>query len=347
MNKIFKVGILGGTGIVGQKLIQLLINDQKFVIEEIGASEQSVGKFYKDVCIWKLSDNYLPEYIQNKIVKACFPNNFTNCDLIFSTLPLEYSYEIEKAFLFANFPIISNSSCYRMNPEVPLIIPYINNDHLELIKKQQLKYNLSKGFLITNANCVTTGVIYAIYNLHQKFKIKQMNIVTMQSISGAGSSGINAFDICNNVIPYIDNEEDKLKNEPLKILGNINVLNDDISIIPEDIQIDVTCNRVSVINGHMKCISLKFHQSLDDIDIDIIKQIILDNNNCIRIFDEECRPQPRIDSDYMKGFGISIGRLRKSNYWDLEMTVLSNNLVLGSAGSSILNAEICINNNLI
>jgi len=342
MEHKYKVGILGATGIVGQELVKLLINNSKFEIEELGASQNSIGKTYREIC--RKMNNIDDNIIFDKILKACVPENFKNCDLIFSVLPGDIAGDIERNFFLADFPIISNSSFYRNNPEVPLIVPYINNQHLQLIHKQRSTYNLQKGFLITNANCVVTGVMYALYNLHKTFNIKQMNIVTMQAVSGAGYNGVSAYDICNNVIPYINREEEKLKNEPLKILGE---LNNESNIINANIEIDSTCNRVNVINGHTSCISLKFDQSIKHIDLTEIKDIIINNNNCIQIFDDNIRPQPRIDNDYQNGFGISIGRLRKSNYWDLEMTIVSNNIVLGAAGSSILNAELCINNSYI
>jgi aspartate-semialdehyde dehydrogenase len=340
MSKIYKVGILGGTGLIGQNLIKLLINENLFHIEEIGGSMNSVHKYYKD--IWKLNDD-LPEIIGNKVIKLCIPENFKNCDFIFSTLNENISGEIENLFFMANFPIISNSSCYRMHEDIPIIVPYINNNHLELIKKQRSKYNINKGFIIKNANCVTVGLIYSIYNLHRIFKIKQLNINTMQSISENGFSGTSAYDIINNIIPYIDDEEEKLKNEPLKILGELY----DNNIIMANINIDSTCNRVNVLNGHTLCISLKFHENINNITLNEIKKTILENNNCIRIFENKYRPQPSMDLNYLNGYGISIGRIRKSNYWDLEMTVVCNNLIIGAAGSSILNAKICIENNLI
>lgn len=343
MEKKYKVGILGCTGLVGQKLIQLLLNNPKFEIEELGASEKSIGKLYKDATQWIFPEIYLPDYIQNKIIKLCIPENFKNCDLIFSTLTHDVASQIEHLFLFADLPLISNSSFYRTSPEVPLIVPYINNDHLQIVQKQRITYNLQKGFIITNANCVVTGIMYAIYNLHKNFNIKQMNIVTMQSIS-TGYSEILGYNICNNIIPYIDSEEEKLKQEPLKILG---YLNEDINIVPSIITIDATCNRVNVTNGHTSCISLKFNNEVSNLDIEDFKKIILENNNCIKIHEDKTRPQPRIDINYMNGFGISIGRIRKGEYWDLEMTIVSNNTVLGSAGSLIMNAEICIEYGLV
>lgn len=343
MERKYKVGILGSTGLVGQQLIQLLLKEENiFQIEELGASEKSIGKTYKDINTHHLT---IPEFIQTKIIKKCVPENFKNCDLIFSTLSCDAASIIEKEFVLADFPVISNSSFYRNSPEIPLIVPYINNDHLQLVYKQKNLYNLQKGFLVTNANCVVTGLMYAIYNLHKMFKIKQMNIVTMQAISGAGYSGVKGYDICNNVIPYIDLEEEKIKQEPLKILGELKTIDNVIDV--GVIQIDSTCNRVNVVDGHTSCISLKFENEIRNTDINQIKQIILNNNNCIKIHDDLYRPQPRLDSNLMDGYGISIGRLRKSNYWDLEMTIVNNNIILGAAGSAILNAKLCIEYSLI
>jgi aspartate-semialdehyde dehydrogenase len=346
-SKKYKVGILGATGIVGQTFIKLLLNNPRFEIVELGASEKSVGKTYNNACKWKLSDNiFLPDYIQNKYIKQCSPENFKNCDLIFSALNGDDSGYIEKNFVLSDFPVISNSSFYRNSNDIPLIVPFINNDHLQMITKQRIDYNLNKGFLITNANCVVTPLMYVIYNLHKQFNLKQMNIVTMQAISGSGYNGLSGYDITNNIIPYIYNEEDKLKQEPLKILGE---LTDNIQIKFSDIQIDACCNRVNVTDGHTLCVSIKFekHEDFHLLNLDEIKTIILQNNNCIRIFEDFYRPQPRIDINYMNGYGISVGRIRKGNYWDLEMTIVSNNIVLGAAGSAILNAESCIEYGLI
>lgn len=344
VNRKYKVGILGATGLVGQKFIELLLCNDKFEIIELGASEKSVGNLYKNIYKYN-HDVCLPEYIQNMYIKSCIPNNFINCDLIFSALPSESACLIEQEFVKCEFPVISNSAFYRNYPDIPLVVPYINNDHLQLINKQRISYNLQKGFLVTNANCVTTGLMYAIYNLHKLFNIQQMNIVTMQAISGAGYSGINAYDICNNIIPYIDCEEEKIKTEPLKILGLLKDVNANIEFA--DIKIDATCNRVDVIDGHTCCVSLKFENFNKEISLDEVKQKILDNNNCIYIHDDKYRPQPRIDCALKKGYGISIGRIRTGNYWDLEMTFVLHNTVLGAAGSAILNAELCMEYGLI
>jgi aspartate-semialdehyde dehydrogenase len=284
--------------------------------------------------------------MQNKYIKECLPDNFKTCDLIFSALNGDDSGYIEKNFVFSDFPVISNSSFYRNSPDIPLVVPFINNDHLQIITQQRINYNLNKGFLLTNANCVVIPLMYVIYNLHKRFNVAQMNVVTMQAISGAGYNGLQAYDICNNIIPYIHNEEDKLKQEPLKILGE---LTDNIQVQLSDIQIDASCNRVNVTNGHTCCISLKFknNEEFDVLNLNEIKQILIENNNCIRIFNDEHRPQPRLDINYMNGYGISVGRIRKGNYWDLEMTIVSDNIVLGAAGSAILNAETCIEYGLI
>lgn len=263
---------------------------------------------------------------------------------------------VEGAFRQAEQIVFSNAKNYRMDDNVPLVVPVVNPEHLDVVKHQRAKLGLKRGYIVTNANCSTTGMVVALKPLHDAFGITQLHVSTMQAISGAGYPGISSLDILGNVVPYIDGEESKIEQEPLKILGRLK--QDGSGFETEKIMIDATCHRVPVIDGHTETVSLKFRQQPKSIE-DIFK--VFENYTslpqklgvfsappqAIIVSRQANRPQPRLDLLAGKGYAVTVGRLRKGHYWDLTFTLLSHNTILGAAGSSIMNAEIALQRGLL
>jgi len=335
MKKI-PIAILGATGSVGQKFIELLSNHPWFEIAELGASERSAGKKYKDATKWVMQTP-LNNTVGDMEVKLCTPN--LKSKLVFSALDSSVAGEIETTFANNGYIVISNSKNHRFDKNVPLIIPEVNHEHLSLLEK-------GKGAIITNPNCSTIGLVLALKPLFDEFGIESLNVVTMQAISGGGYPGVSSLDILDNVIPFIDGEEEKLKTEPLKIFGKVK--NDEI----ENTQINISaqCNRVSVIDGHLENIQIKFRTKPTK------KNIINTWNNfsslpqslnlpsapkkTIHYFEEDHLPQPRINRNLENGMAVSVGRLRECEIFDFKFVVLSHNTVRGAAGGTLLIAEL-------
>lgn len=344
-NKI-PVGILGATGSVGQKFIELLSEHPWFEITEVAASERSSGKKYKDAVNWILSSP-IPEKIKELEVKDCEPN--LNCNIVFSGLDSSVAGPIEEAFAKKGYKVVSNSKNHRMDKNVPLLVPEINPDHLELIKTQ----NFNGGCIVTNPNCSTIGLVIAIKPLIDNFGLEAVNVVTMQALSGAGYPGVASLDAIDNVIPYIPSEEDKLETEPLKIFGKL----DGDKIQNNSVKISAQCNRVSVLDGHTECVQVKFKNKPSQ------KEIIqtwrnfsaepqklnlpMAPQNPIYYFEEEKYPQPRIHRNLDKGMAVSIGRLREDPLFDYKFIALSHNTNRGAAGGAILCGELMISKGYI
>ncbi|MEM4326062.1 MAG: aspartate-semialdehyde dehydrogenase [Candidatus Pacearchaeota archaeon] len=332
-----EVGVLGATGSVGQRLIQLLENHPYFKLTNLAASEKSVGKKYGEVMRekWFVSDK-IPEYAKNLVIKECKPN--FDCRIVFSALDSSIAAEIEKSFLEKGYIIISNSSNFRMENDIPLIIPEVNAEHIKLVEGKS-------SFIIKNPNCSATGLVLALAPLHKKFKIKRIFVTTMQALSGAGYPGVSSIDIIDNIIPYISNEEEKIELEPLKILGNFKKGKIEFA----DIKITAHCNRVNVLDGHLESVSFELEKkvSIEEIKREMINFNPLKDLNLptspkqpIIFLDEVNRPQPRLDRDIEKGMSCVVGRLRKCNVLDYKLTILSNNSIRGAAGGALLNAEL-------
>lgn len=333
------VAILGATGSVGQKFISLLANHPWFEIAEVAASERSAGKKYKQAVNWILSSQ-LPEFVGELTVKECEPN--LHSKIVFSGLDSGVAGPIEAAFAKKGYIVVSNSKNHRMNKDVPLLVPEINADHLELIKVQ----NFNGGCIVTNPNCSTIGMVMALKPLYDKFGLEAVNVVTMQALSGAGYPGVASLDIIDNVIPFISGEEPKLESEPLKILG---ILDKD-HVAYADIKISAQCNRVAVIDGHLECVQVKLKKKTTKEEIiNAWRNFSAEPQkynlpsaplNPIYYFDEEKYPQPRIHRDLDKGMAASIGRLREDSLFDYKFVVLSHNTNRGAAGGAILCAEL-------
>jgi aspartate-semialdehyde dehydrogenase len=342
MKKI-NVGILGATGVVGQMFVKLLENHPWFELTEVAASEKSSGKSYEEAIDgrWVVS-SHVPEYARNLTVKACEPN--LDCELVFSALDSSIALNTEKEFAKKGYAVSSKASSHRMDKDVPLIIPEVNPNHLDLIKAQQ-KSRGWKGFIVTDPNCSTIHMVLALKPLYDSFGIDKVMVTTMQSISGAGYTGVPSIDIIDNVIPYIKNEEDKLENEPLKLFGNMS----GSGINPANIKISAQCNRVGVRYGHTESVSVKLskHANEDEIinafnNFNPLKGLGLPSAPAKPIIynEKEGRPQPRLDLLEENGMASVVGRLRKCNILDYRFVVLGHNLVRGAAGAAILDAEL-------
>ena len=352
------VGILGATGTVGQRFIQLLETHPIFKVEAIGASSTSAGKEFKDACNWKMTSD-IPAAISSMIVSTCEPENFTNCQIIFSGLDASVAGEIELAFLHAEYAVFSNSKNHRMNPAVPLIVPTVNSDHFDLIEHQRTVFGIKKGFLITNANCSSTGLVCALKPLQDAFgPLSKVVVTTMQAISGAGYPGIPSMDILNNVVPYISGEESKMEQEAFKILGKMNSGNTSIANIT-NMKISASCNRVPVLEGHTESVFIEFEKKPAP-SIDGIKQVFEGYTShvqelgchsapkrCIVVKNQPDRPQPRLDSETESGNAVVVGNIRKCAVFDCKFTLLVHNTILGAASSSIMNAEIAVKKGLV
>jgi aspartate-semialdehyde dehydrogenase len=342
----YRVGILGATGTVGQRFCQLLENHPQFEITALAASDRSEGKPYREACAWKLSTP-MPENVKEIVVQAI--ESPLDCDLVFSSLPSSVARGTEEAFARAGYPVISNSSSYRMEEDVPLLIPEINAEHLGLIEAQKIKRGFDKGFIITNPNCAVISFAPPLAALHRAFGVESVIITTMQAVSGAGYPGVASLDIVDNVLPYIAGEEPKAEIEAQKILGNLV----GESIEKADFTVSAQCFRVNVIEGHTASVrvNLKENSTLEDVKkamMDFPKLNLYSSpDKFIFVCDEPTRPQPRLDRDNGKGMTITVGRLYPDNIFQYRFVALSHNTIRGAAGAAILNAELLIDKKLI
>ncbi len=336
-----KVGIVGATGMVGRKFLQLLKDHPYFEISDLMASKKSAGKRYSKACENLNID--LPERIKEMKVKTV--EDELNSDLIFSALPSSAAKDIEQNLVKKGNIVASNASCHRMDEDVPLVVPEVNPDHLDLVNHQKEEKE-SQGFIVTNPNCTTIQLVLALEPLREDFGLGSVNIVSMQALSGAGYPGVPSLDMVDNVLPYIDGEEDKVENEPRKIFGELK----DKRILKPDITISASCSRVGVSEGHLESVSVKLGK---DSSIEELKKSMrnfqgvpqkLDlptaPENPIIVMEESNRPQPKLDRNKEDSMAVVVGRLREDSILDYKFTVLGHNTIRGAAGASVLNAEL-------
>lgn len=346
MARRYNVGILGATGTVGQRFIQLLQGHPQFEITAVAASARSAGKTYEEACSWKLTGE-IPHGVRELIVQPIQPP--LDCEIVFSSLPSNVARETEEAFARAGYPVISNSSSFRMDEDVPLLIPEINAEHIGLIEIQQKKRGFGKGFIVTNPNCAVVSIAPPLAALHRKFGVESAVVTTLQAISGAGYPGVSSMDIADNVLPYIAGEEPKVEIESQKILGTLNGGN----IEKADFAVSAQCFRVDVIDGHTASVrvDLKETATMEDVVAAMRDFPSLDLHSSpehfMEVLDEPSRPQPRIDRDRGNGMTITVGRVFPDNVFDYRFVSLSHNTVRGAAGSAILNAELLIDKGII
>src|SRR5712692_2121733 len=254
MNRRFRVGILGATGFVGQRFIQLLENHPQFEVTTLAASDRSQGKTYTDACAWRLPGE-MPDRAKQIVVQP--PSPPLDCDFVFSSLPNDVAKDAEESFAHAGFPVISNSSSHRMAADVPLLIPEVNHEHIVLIDAQRAHRGYDRGFIVTNPNCSAIVIVMALAPLHAQFGVASCVVTTMQALSGAGYPGVASLDATDNVVPFIGGEEEKIEAETLKLLGRI----DGDAVEDARIEVSAQCNRVNVSDGHMASIRVKLSQS--------------------------------------------------------------------------------------
>lgn len=333
------VAILGATGSVGQKFIELLSNHPWFNIAELAASDRSAGKKYSEAVNWVMQSQ-LDKNISEMVVQKCEPN--LKSKIVFSALDASVAGEIEEDFARNGYVVISNARNHRFDDDVPLLIPEVNPDHLDLIHQQKF----GNGFIVTNPNCSTIGLVMALKPLQDKFGIEAINVVTMQAISGGGYPGVPSMDIIDNVIPFISGEEEKMEKEPKKILGNFS--NGKIQFA--DFKISAQCNRVAVIDGHTESVQLKFiNKPSKEEMINVWNSFSSEPQklnlpsapqNPLIYLEGDKYPQPKLHRSLGNGMSVSVGRLRDCSLFDYKFTVLSHNTIRGAAGGTILIAEL-------
>jgi aspartate-semialdehyde dehydrogenase len=335
------VGILGATGMVGQQFIALLANHPWFKVEWLGASHRSEGKAFCDAAAWRLQDP-LPDDVATRVVEAAAPGHAPQ--LVFSGLDASVAGEVERAFAEAGHTVVSNCRNYRMEPDVPLLIPEVNADHLRMLGAQQEGRGWS-GRIITNPNCSTIVIAMALAPLRQ-FGLRATMVTTLQAISGAGYPGVPSWDILGNVIPHIGGEEEKIQTEAKKILGSLS----NGRVEPHAVTLSATTTRVPVQNGHTASMSVGFDQRPP------LEAVIeawtafkgrpqeLDLPSAppqpVVYAHEANRPQPILDVNRDGGMTVTVGRLRPCLLLDVKFVALGHNTIRGAAGAAILNAEL-------
>src|SRR6201987_3748868 len=342
-----RVGILGATGMVGQRFIQLLNNHPWFEIAWLAASDRSAGKTYAEACRWKL-DSPLPERIGAMTLQPNVPEGSAVelPKIIFAALDVDIARELEPKFAAAGCAVISNSSAFRMVADVPLVVPEVNSDHLALIETQSWRKE-SGGYIVTNPNCSAIGLVLALKPLEERFGIESVFVSTMQAVSGAGYPGVASLDILGNVIPYIKNEEEKMQEETLKLLGSLT----GSRIHSLDARISAHCNRVPVEDGHTESVSIKLRKPATREQIVAAwvefkplagQDLPTAPEQPVEFVAADDRPQPRLDRMRGNGMASTVGRLRPCPLLDWKFTVLSHNTIRGAAGAALLNAELLV-----
>jgi aspartate-semialdehyde dehydrogenase len=340
-----KVGILGATGAVGQRCVQLLDNHPYFAVTALAASDNSAGKPYAEACRWRVSAD-MPTWAREMVVQPCEPE--LDCELVFSALPGDVAGEIETTMAAAGYAVSSNASAHRMDPDVPLVVPEINPQHLGLIPLQQRQRGWARGFIVTNPNCSTIHLALPLKPLQDAFGLKKVLVTTLQAVSGAGYPGVPSLDIIDNVIPFIGGEESKVETEPLKILGQF----DGVGIVMAEARISAHCNRVLTLDGHLECVSVELEQKATLDEVRAVMSGFRGEPQALNlpsaparpvvVRDEPDRPQTRFDRDAEKGMASVVGRLRPCSILDWKFVTLGHNTIRGAAGAAILNAELLV-----
>lgn len=339
----YRVGILGATGAVGQKFVELLDGHPWFEVSTLAASERSAGRPYREAVNW-IGSRPIPAALAEQEVVEATPD--LPCDFVFSGLDASVAGDLERAFAEQGIPVISNARNFRMADDVPLLIPEVNPDHTALIDRQP--WRTGGGFIVTNPNCSTVGLVCALRPLVDAFGVEAVQVTTMQALSGAGYPGVPSLDSLANVIPYIGGEEEKMATEPKKLLGTYT----DGHIHPLDLRISAQCNRVPVLEGHTEAVSVKlkspasmaavreafaaFRSPIAHLDLPTAPARLLE------MFEDERYPQPRRHVERGGGMTVSIGRVRPCEVLDVKFVCLVHNTIRGAAGGAILNAELLV-----
>ena len=342
--------VLGATGAVGQRFVQLLDGHPWFEVVAVTGSDRAVGQKYGQTCHWVLPEP-MPDWARGLEVLPTDPEK-VDAPVAFSALPAYVAKEAEPAFAQQGVAVCSNASAFRMEPDVPLILPEVNPGHTGLVKHQRQARNWP-GLIVTNPNCTITGLTIVLKPLLDGFGIKRLMAVSMQAISGAGYPGVPSMDVLSNVVPFIEGEEEKMEWEPCKMLGSLQ----DGTIALADFQISAHANRVPVPEGHMVCLSVELAQpvAIQEVaqaishfqPLEISRSLPSAPKPVILLKDEPDRPQPRLDIMTGDGMTTVAGRLRPDPLLDYKMVILSHNTIRGAAGGSIYNAELLVKQGLI
>ncbi len=341
----YKVGVLGATGIVGQRFVQLLEDHPWFKVTNLAASERRIGKKYGEEVDWLVSQD-VPDYAADIEMVPMEPKYF-DADIVFSALPSDVAKSVEPKFAEAGFVVASNASAYRMDDDVPLVIPEVNPDHLQLVEVQKRRRGWD-GCIVTNPNCTTIILVLSLKPLLD-LGLKAVRVASMQAISGAGYPGVPSLAIYDNVIPFIKGEEEKVETETLKLLGRF----DGEKVVFADISVSASCHRVPVVDGHTEAVWASFDGNVDVADVikafESLKPLPLPSSpeRVIIVRSEVNRPQPRLDRDAGGGMSVVVGRIRKSGEREIKYIVLGHNTIRGAAGASVLNAELMVKEGLI
>jgi aspartate-semialdehyde dehydrogenase len=346
--KTIEVGILGGTGMVGQHFIRFLQGHPWFKLTWLGASDRSAGKKLKDATSWRL-DGDMPAAAAEIVVSESQPGNAPK--LVFSAMDASVATEIERAFAAAGHVVVSNSRNHRMEADVPLIVPEVNPDHLQLLQSQQARRGW-KGLIVTNPNCSTVVLTMALAPM-ATFGIERVMVATMQAVSGAGYPGVASMDIVANVVPYIGSEEEKMQQETQKILGEFK--ND--AVVPLAAKVSAHCNRVAVVDGHLVTASVELtaKPSIADLQAAIQNFTSVPQQRKLPSAPERPliympqldRPQPRRDASRENGMVTFVGRLRPCPVLDVKFVACGHNTIRGAAGAAVLNAELMASEGLL
>lgn len=343
------VAVLGATGSVGQRFMQLLDDHPWFDVVALGASPRSAGKLYSDAVSWKQAVP-IPADMASITVSSCDPSEpaYANVKIVFSGMDNRFAGSVEEDFAKAGMAVFSNAKCHRMDDDVPILIPPVNLHHLDMIPAQRKNRGYDTGFIITNANCSTTAMAIGLKPLVENFGVDTVIVSTMQAISGAGYPGLSGMDILDNVVPYISTEEGKMESESKKIFGSVN--NGSFEYAKFDVS--AMCNRVHVLDGHTECLTVKLKSAVTPEQVveaiksypSVTKDLGLPSapDHDVLYNPEPDRPQPRLDRMVGNGYTVTVGRVRDCNVFDVRMVVFGHNTIVGAAGGSVLNAELCV-----
>jgi len=344
------VAVLGATGAVGQRFVQLLDNHPWFKVVALTGSERAIGQSYAQACHWILSTP-MPEWAREIPILPAVPDD-SDVPLVFSALPSTSAYEVEPYYARRGVIVCSNASAFRAEPDVPLVLPEVNPDHTSLIPHQREKRGW-RGAIVTNSNCTITGLTIVLKALSDQFGVKQAFVVSMQAVSGAGYPGVSSMDILGNVVPYVPDEEGKMEWEPRKMMGT--ALGDHVELA--DLEITAHANRVPVLDGHLVCLSIKLADKGNLSAVagalrgyaapPISRELPSTPPAIIQLQDDPDRPQPRLDIMTGNGMTTLVGRLREDPVLDYKMVILSHNTIRGAAGASIYNAELLVRQGFI
>jgi aspartate-semialdehyde dehydrogenase len=352
LQKRIPVAVLGATGMVGQRFIELLQNHPWFELVALAASDQHGGRPYAEATSWRLGGE-MPASVAPLPVLPCRPEALPGVKIAFSALPGEIAGDIEIAFAQAGVAVFSNAKNHRMAPDVPLLIPEVNPEHVATIQQQRKQRGWS-GCIVTNANCSATPLVMALKPLQQAFGVRKALVTTFQAISGAGYPGVPSYDILDNVIPYIGGEEEKLESESRKMLGT---WEEGRGFVDAPLIVSAHCNRIATREGHLECVSIELEREATSEEIIAAWEHFTPEPQQLRLPSaperallyrpEQDRPQTLRDRDAGHGMTVTLGRLRPCPILGHKFVMLGHNTIRGAAGGSILNAELCVSKGYI